>query len=231
MKAMILAAGLGTRLKPLTDKIPKALVSYEGQPLIEHVIKKLINHGFDEIIVNVHHFAGQITEYLRNKKKFGIRIEISDESDLLLDTGGGLKKAAWFFDDGNPFLVHNVDIISDTDLSALYKNHLDYQPIAMLSVRSRKSSRCLLFDESGILCGWKNFTTGQVIMPRKTENPPLEMAFNGIQILSTRIFDFMPDNEVFSLIDLYLNLAARENIRYYYDNSTSWIDAGKKQQF
>lgn len=225
---MILAAGLGTRLKPLTDKIPKALAVYDGKPLLEHVIIKLIKNDFDEIIINVHHFSGQIIDYLQNKKNFGIRIEISDESDLLLDTGGGLKKASWFFDDGRPFLVHNVDIISGTDISALYKFHVDSGSIAALSVRERESSRYLLFDDNNILCGWKNIKTEEIKIPRKTSSSLRELAFNGIQVLSHGIFDLMPDNNIFSLIDLYLEIAAENKINCLIDKSGRWIDAGKK---
>ncbi|MFH1195740.1 MAG: nucleotidyltransferase family protein [bacterium] len=228
MKAMILAAGLGTRLKPLTDERPKALVPFNGKPLLEHVITKLISQGFYEIIINVHHFAEQVIDYVSKKNSFGIRIEISDERDKLLDTGGGVKKASWFFDDGKPFLVHNVDIISDTDLTALFRHHVDKEEIATLSVRERKSSRYLLFDDDNTLCGWKNVNTGEIKLPRQTNSTLKELAFSGIQILSPQIFNFMPDVEVFSSIDLYLGLAARFEIKGLIDQSLKWIDAGKK---
>lgn len=227
MKAMILAAGLGTRLKPLTDKIPKALVSVDGKPLLEHVIQKLKSHGFDEIIINVHHFAEQAIDYLEEQNNFGIKIEISDEREKLLDTGGGVKKASWFFDDGKPFLVHNVDIISDTDLTALYRQHLYSETIATLSVRERKSSRYLLFDDKYVLCGWKNITSGETKLPRLANSSFKELAFSGIQILSPLILDLLPDKDVFSLIDLYLSIAANQKIMGMIDNSSHWIDAGK----
>ena len=130
MKAMIFAAGLGTRLKPVTDTIPKALVPVNGKPLLEHIILKIKNAGFDEIIVNVHHFPDQIIEFIELNNQFGIRIEISDERDRLLETGGGIKKAEWFFDDNQPFLVHNVDILSNLDLKKLYTNHLKSNSMA-----------------------------------------------------------------------------------------------------
>src|ERR1035437_9615569 len=137
MKAMIFAAGLGTRLKPVTDNLPKALVPIAGKPLLEWVILKLKAAGFDEIIVNVHHFPNQIIDFLKGNDNFGIRIEISDESDSLLDTGGGIRNAAWFFDDGKPFLIHNVDILSNVDLKALYHQHLRTNSLATLVVSKR----------------------------------------------------------------------------------------------
>ena len=156
MKAMIFAAGLGTRLKPLTDTMPKALVPIAGKPLLEHIITKLIAAGFDEIIVNVHHFADQIVDFLKSKNNFGIRIEISDETDLLLETGGGIKHASAFFDDGKPFLVHNVDILSNLDLSDFYQTSLKNNGLATLLVSERNSSRYFLFDDNAKLCFKQN---------------------------------------------------------------------------
>ena len=153
---MIFAAGLGTRLKPLTDDRPKAMVEVNGKPLIQHIIEKLTANGFDEIIVNVHHFAEQIIDFLHENNNFGIRIEISDERGMLLETGGGIKKAAHFFDDGKPFLVHNVDIFSNADLRELYNHHIESSSAATLLVSDRKSSRNLLFNDDMRLCGWQN---------------------------------------------------------------------------
>ena len=146
MKAMIFAAGLGTRLKPLTDSTPKALVAVAGKPLLEHVINKLKKAGFDEILINVHHFPDQIIDFVKEHHNFGIRIEFSDERHCLLDTGGGIRKASEFFNDGQPFLVHNVDILSNVDLEALYQFHLNEMPLATLVVSERETSRYLLFD-------------------------------------------------------------------------------------
>ena len=139
MKAMIFAAGLGTRLKPITDTIPKALVPIAGQTLLERVVEKLANEGFEEIIVNVHHHADKIIEFLKEKKNFGLRIEISDEREMLLDTGGGIKKASHFFDDGKPFLIHNVDILSDAKLKEMYDTHIESNNMATLMVKNRKA--------------------------------------------------------------------------------------------
>ena len=159
MKAMIFAAGLGTRLKPLTDHMPKALVPVAGKPMLEHVIEKLKATGFDEIVINVHHFAQQIIDFLKANNNFGIKIWISDETEELLDTGGGIKKTAHFFDE--PFLVHNADILSNVDLKALYDYHLTSGNDATLLVSSRKTVRYLLFDDANRLCGWINKETLQ----------------------------------------------------------------------
>jgi len=143
---MILAAGLGKRLRPVTDTIPKALVEVGGRTLLEMAIIHLASSGVKEIIINVHHFAGQIIEYLEKKKNFGLDVTISDESDQLLDTGGGMKKAAWFFEKGEPFIVRNVDVISDLDLKTMMDHHLQSGAIATLAVRRRETSRYFLFD-------------------------------------------------------------------------------------
>ncbi|MEJ2242618.1 MAG: sugar phosphate nucleotidyltransferase, partial [Candidatus Bathyarchaeota archaeon] len=156
MRAMILAAGLGTRLKPLTDSTPKALIKIKGFTLLELLIKKLKSSGFDEIVINVHHLADQIKEFLKQNNFLDTEITISDESNKLLETGGGLKKAAYFFPDGKPFLVHNVDVLSDISVNSLMEHHLASKSLATLAVRNRKSSRKLLFNKENILCGWMN---------------------------------------------------------------------------
>ncbi|RMG16441.1 MAG: nucleotidyltransferase family protein, partial [Bacteroidetes bacterium] len=186
MKAMIFAAGLGTRLRPLTHHRPKALVEVGGKCLLEIVIRRLLAHGFEEIVVNVHHFAGQVEAFLAQHAGFGARIAISDERSLLLDTGGGLRQAAWFFDE-QPFLVHNVDVLSDIDLTAMYQAHLQSGALATLACRRRQSSRYLLFDEQNHLCGWKNVKSGEVRMSRQVKScHPL--AFSGIHVIDPNIF-------------------------------------------
>ena len=202
---MIFAAGLGTRLKPLTDHLPKALVPVAGKPLLEHVILKLRAAGFDEIVVNVHHFADQIIGFLEDKHHFGIRIEVSDERGQLLDTGGGVRRAAPFFDDGAPFLVHNVDILSDLDLGALYRHHLSHNPLATLVVSQRDTSRYLLFTPEGRLRGWLNKRTGETKPPAFSPTPDLRpLAFAGIHVMSPRVFALMDGYpEVFPIMDFY----------------------------
>lgn len=229
MKAMIFAAGLGTRLKPLTDNMPKAMVPIAGKPLLEHVILKLKNAGFDEIIVNVHHFADQIIDFLQVNQNFGIRIEVSDERDLLLDTGGGVRKAAWFFEDGKPFLVHNVDILSNIDLTALYNQHIRTNSLATLVVSPRDTFRYLLFDDNLRLNGWVNEKTGE-LKPISLTRPELyqKLAFSGIQVLSSAVFELMAGYEPkFPIMDFYLSNASSQNISGFVPDDYRMLDVGK----
>lgn len=229
MRAMILAAGLGTRLKPLTDNLPKALVSINNQTLLELLIKKLAASGFDKIIINVHHFADQITDYLSANKNFNVNLIISDEMQELLDTGGGLKKASWFFNDGKPFLVYNVDVISNIDLNKLYQFHLKANSITTLAVKNRKSSRYFLFDNDYQLCGWKNEKTGEVKYSREHESGLNQLAFSGIQVIDPKIFEIMPHRKVFSLVDVYLRISSKKQVIGFLHNEDEWIDVGKPE--
>jgi N-acetyl-alpha-D-muramate 1-phosphate uridylyltransferase len=229
MKAMIFAAGLGTRLKPITDTIPKALVQVGGITLLEHIITRIVMHGFDEIIVNVHHHAQKIVDFLKSKNNFNSRIEISDERDMLLDTGGGLKKASWFFNDGKPFLVHNVDVISDIDLKNLYYSHMQSSALATIAVRNRLTQRYFLFDSNMNMCGWENRNTHEIINSRNSIDPPLPLAFSGIHVISPRIFELLHETGNFSMVDAYLNLSTYHNIKGYRHDSGYWIDLGKPQ--
>ncbi|MCL1943462.1 MAG: nucleotidyltransferase family protein [Candidatus Azobacteroides sp.] len=235
MKAMIFAAGLGTRLKPFTDTKPKALFSVCGKPLLEHVIRKLIVSGFDEIIVNVHHFPEQIIDFLRQNKNFGIRIEISDEREALLDTGGGIKKSRNFFDDGNPFLVHNADILSDVDPAEFYRFHLQQDhALATLLVSNRTSSRYLLWDSLNKLAGWINIQTGELKSPFDDFIPDhyTRRAFGGIHVLSPAVFHYMDADdwpEKFPIIDFYLSVADRTNIFAYMPPDLHLVDVGKPE--
>ena len=169
MKAMILAAGLGTRLRPLTEKKPKALIEVDGIPLLELVIQRIRQYGFHDIIINIHHFGEQILAFLEQKDNFGLNLCLSDERDFLRDTGGGLKHASWFFDDHQPFLLHNVDILSDVNLHELYQTHLASTALATLAVRNQREPRTLLFDHHDMLCGWQNSQPGECKIARDTE--------------------------------------------------------------
>ena len=229
MKAMVFAAGLGTRLQPLTNDKPKALVEINSIPLLEIVLKKIIKSGFDEIIINVHHFAEQIISFLKEKNNFGVDIFVSDESEQLLDTGGGLKKASWFFDDGKAFLVYNVDVLSDIDLMDFYNFHIQSDSLATLAVRNRETSRYLLFNKDNILCGWKNIKTGEVKLARPEEKNVSPIAFSGIQIIDPRIFDFINQEGKFSIINSYLELAKIHKISAYNHDETIWMDLGRKE--
>lgn len=229
MKAMIFAAGLGTRLKPLTDSLPKALVPIAGRPLLEHVILKLKTAGFDEIIVNVHHFPDQIIDFLKANDNFGIRIEVSDERELLLDTGGGIRKAAWFFDDGKPFLVHNVDILSNVNLNELYNQHLRTNSLATLVVSQRDTFRYLLFDDNLRLSGWINEKTGET-KPVGLQNAEQynKLAFSGIQMLSPDVFNLMENFQPqFPIMDFYLSNAESKTISGFVPQNYSMLDVGK----
>lgn len=233
MKAMIFAAGLGTRLKPLTDHMPKALVPVAGRPMLEHVILKLKEAGFDEIVVNVHHFAEQIVDFLKANDSFGVKIHISDETDCLLDTGGGIKKAASFFTGDEPFLVHNVDILSDTDLRSLYEYHLTSGNDATLLVSPRKTVRYLLFDERRRLCGWVNKETLQTKPEGFVYQPELhkEYAFSGIHVISPVLLNFMGDGWTgkFSIMDFYLQTCRVARLGGYIREDLHLIDIGKPE--
>ena len=227
MRAMIFAAGLGTRLKPLTESIPKALIKIKNHTLLELQINKLKLAGFDYIIINVHHFADLIKDYFKQNNFFNCSIEISDESKKLLDTGGGLKKASHFFSDGKPFLVCNVDILSTINLNNLINVHLKSSPIATLAIQNRRSSRKFLFDDNNILSGWKNEISGEKILTRNEHMELKPSSFSGIQIIDPKIFKYFPDKDVFSIVDLYLTASKKEKVFGYVHDSDEWIDLGK----
>lgn len=229
MKAMILAAGLGTRLKPLTDSIPKALIKIKDHTLLELQIKKLKSQGFDEIIINVHHLSNQIIDFLKQNNNFGCRITLSDESDKLLDTGGGLKKASPFFSNGKPFLVYNVDIISDINLVKLFNVHTSTGGIATLAIKNRKSSRKFLFNSKNELCGWMNEKTKEKKVVKDENSSLNSFAFSGVQIIDPAIFKYFTDTDVFSLVELYLSGAKKEKITGFIHNDDFWLDLGKKE--
>ena len=228
MKAMIFAAGLGTRLKPFTDHMPKALVPVAGKPILEHVILKLKSFGIDELVINVHHFAQQIIDFLKEKDNFGIKIWISDETEELLETGGGIKKAAPFFDE--PVLVHNADILSNVDLKAMYDYHLTSGNDATLLVSPRKTVRYLLFNETNRLCGWVNKDTLQTKPEGFVYQPEIqkEYAFGGIHIISPTLFKYMEGwSGKFSIMDFYLQTCQKVQLGGYIKDDLHLIDIGK----
>ena len=224
---MLLSAGVGSRLRPLTDHKPKALIEVGGITLLERAIRQLTRHGVDEIILNVHHFGDQIAAFLKEKTHFGINIVLSDERDLLLDTGGGLKKAAWFFEEGGSFLVYNVDVLTNLDLSALFHAHIQSGNLATLAVRNRPANRCLLFDPNLKLLGWRNHKTGETRWCAPEDPSAAELAFSGIQIFDPAIFAYFPDFPVFSLVELYLGAGVAGKVSGYLHDDTLWMDAGK----
>lgn len=233
MKAMIFAAGLGTRLKPLTDHMPKALVPVAGRPMLEHVILKLKAARFNELVINIHHFGEQILDFLRANQNFGLTIHISDERDCLLDTGGGIRKAEPFFRGNEPFLVHNVDILSDTDLKALYEYHRQSGNDATLLASRRKTIRYLLFDDEKRLCGWINKDTLQTKPEGFAYNPEHhhEYAFSGIHVISPSLFHYMDERWTgkFSIMDFYLQTCHEARIGGRLTDTLRLIDIGKPE--
>jgi NDP-sugar pyrophosphorylase family protein len=227
MKAMIFAAGLGTRLGHLTKHTPKALVKVNGKTLLEHVIIKLKQAGVDDIIINVHHFSEQIIDFV-DRNDFCVNIHFSVEEGALLDTGGGLKKASWFFDDDRPFFIHNVDVISDINLQEMYDIHCKENVIAVLAVRNRITQRYFLFDDKNRLCGRENLSINErIIASHVSSNQRLHrLAFSGIHVVSPLIFDFMPkDKDVFPITEIYLQIANK--ILAYQHDYGKWMDMGK----
>jgi mannose-1-phosphate guanylyltransferase len=231
MRAMVLAAGLGTRLRPLTNDRPKALVEIGGRTLLEITLTRLASFGVREVIINVHHFADLVIEYLKTNNNFGLQVESSRE-ELLLDTGGGLKKASWFFLQDparldEPFLLHNVDVVSTIDFQRLVNFHNENRALATLAVQERESSRYLLFDDKGELCGRRIGRDQEPELVRSTPNPQA-FAFSGIHIISPRLLTNMTEEGVFSIIATYLRLAGQgEKILAFRADEYSWRDLGK----
>ena len=229
---MIFAAGLGSRRKPLTDNMPKALVPVAGKPMLEHVILKLKEAGFDQIVINIHNLGQQIIDFLQANNNFGVKIYISDERDYLLDTGGGIKKAALFLQGDEPFLVHNVDILSNVDLKQLYQQHVNNNALATLLVSQRQTSRYLLFNQENKLCGWRNHATGEVksFYPYFDPQQYTEYAFGGIHVMSPKILDWMEEwTGKFSIIQFYLSICARTDIHAFPSSNLRLLDIGKPE--
>jgi mannose-1-phosphate guanylyltransferase len=233
MKAMVLAAGLGTRLRPLTHDRPKALVEVGGRTLLEIALSRLRDCGIRDVIINVHHYADMVIDRMKAAGNFGMHIEFSRE-DILLDTGGGLKQAAWFLggDAGaqeNPFILHNVDVISNIDLQRMVEVHKENQALATLAVQERKSSRYLLFDEQAQLCGRRLVKEEKTEMVRQPQQMT-ELAFSGIHVISPRIFSLLTEEGIFSIVPAYLRLAARgEKIMAFRADEYYWRDLGKPE--
>lgn len=226
MKAMVLAAGVGSRLRPLTDRLPKALVEVAGTPLLEIVLRRLEAAGVREVIVNTFHHRALLEDYLRARAPQGLRIEIAPE-EVLLDTGGGLRNAAWFFDDGQPFFLHNADVVSGVDLRGLARAQRESGALAVLSVRAREASRRFLFDARGQLCGWERTGTGERDWAAAPVPGSTALGFDGIQVIAPAIFDKLTETGAFSLTRAYLRLAgAGERILACRADDTYWADIG-----
>ena len=228
MKAIIFAAGLGTRLQSLSQNAPKALVKVNEVPLLHTAIQHLSKHSFNDIIINVHHFADQIISFVQSQNYDGIKISFSDERDELLDTGGGLWKAQEFFDN-EPFLAYNVDVISNINLYNLFKTHCNSNALATLAIRNRQSSRYLLFNNENELCGWRNINDKSEILSRQS-NSLLELAFSGIHIISPEIFKLYNQSGKFSMTPVYLELAKKNIIKGYLHDEDYWFDTGTPEK-
>ncbi|HXB31332.1 MAG TPA: nucleotidyltransferase family protein [Puia sp.] len=227
MKAMILAAGLGTRFKPWTDKHPKALALVNGKTLLERNLLYLQSFGIKDVLVNVHHFADQIRHAIIVNDGWGSNISISDESNEVLETGGGLKKAAGYFDEGS-FILMNADILTDLDLKIMISFHEKYKPLATLAVTDRKSSRYFLFDQNDQLCGWRNKKSGEEIISIQGSLLK-EKAFSGIHIISPEIFPLIHQQGKFSIVDVYLELAAAHTILGFDHSGSKLVDVGRPE--
>ncbi|HEX4375206.1 MAG TPA: nucleotidyltransferase family protein [Puia sp.] len=227
MKAMIFAAGLGTRFKPWTDKHPKALAMVNGKNLLQRNVEYLQQFGITEIVVNVHHFAEQIIEAIKKNEGWKSNITISDEKNEVLETGGGLKKASWYFNE-EAFVVMNVDILTDLDLQAMINSHQQNKPLATLAVTNRKTSRYFLFDEDDNLCGWRNIKTNEQKISIE-KHDLIQKAFSGIHIIDPKIFPLIKQTGKFSIVDVYLDLGKTEIIKGFDHSSSKLIDVGKPE--
>jgi len=226
MRGMLFAAGLGTRLKPFTDNHPKALAVVNGKTLLERNIEYLKLYGIVELVINVHHFANQIEDFLKKNDYFGVNIQISDESDEVLETGGGLVKARHLL--GNePFFLMNVDILTDLDISDLIRFHGENQPLVTLAVSDRESSRKLLFEENMHLKGWRNLNSGEEIIA--SDFPLKELAFSGIHVIHPKIFEMMPDSGKFSIMTTYMELMRTETILGFDCSGGVLVDVGRPE--
>jgi len=224
MKAMIFAAGLGKRLGNITESLPKALVDISGKTALQMAVEKCSAFGFNDIIINVHHFADMVEKEVDRLNRIGYKISVSDEREMLLENGGGLYKARHFFDK-KPFLLYNVDIISDFDLDSLYRLHIEKKGLATLAVRHRPGKRFLLVDCEGQLRGWRNISTGEQILAGVKADGLNEIAFSSMHIVEPEIFDYMHEG-IYSMIDLYLELASEHNIYTLKHDEGYWVDVG-----
>ena len=225
MEAMIFAAGLGSRMKPLTDSVPKALIRIGGKTLLEIVIQDLIRNGFRHIVINTCYMGEQIIDFINNHT-FDAEIITSEEKELL-NTGGGLKYAQKYFSGKQPILIHNVDVLSTINLRKIYEIHLQKDVIATLAVSRRETARYFLFNENGLLKGWKNKKTNEVKYTSNKQSNLNELAFSGIHVVSPEIFGLLPNEEIFSITDAYLDIASQKPVGAYIHEAADWLDVGK----
>jgi NDP-sugar pyrophosphorylase family protein len=233
MKAMILAAGLGTRLKPLTDTKPKALIEINKRPMLDYSIAYLVKHGIKEIIINIHHHGEQMIDFINEaKENYHINIEISDERNELLNTGGGLKKASWFLEKESSFVLAAVDIFTNLDLSSMIQHHKKSSALVSLAVKDRETSRSLLFNNNYELVGWRD---NRSLEEKKVREDKLkntyDLGFSGIHVISSKIFELFTETGSFSIIDAYLRLARNNKILGFRHDETQWMEFGRINNF
>jgi N-acetyl-alpha-D-muramate 1-phosphate uridylyltransferase len=227
MQGIIFAAGLGTRFKPWTDKHPKALAVINGKSLLQRNIEYLQQYGINEVVVNVHHFSDQLIQTIQQNKGWGSRITISDETDEVLETGGGLKKAAPLFT-RSTIVIINADILTDLDLGKMIQYHQQQQALATLAVTGRTTSRYFLFNTNGVLCGWRNIKTGEEKISRLA-HPFIPKAFSGIHVIDQRLLPMIKQEGKFSMVDVYLDLAKTQTIQSFDHTGSRFIDVGKPE--
>jgi NDP-sugar pyrophosphorylase family protein len=229
MKAMVLAAGFGTRLKPFTEHHPKALAEINSKTLLQRNIEYLQQFGIYDVIVNVHLFADQIINTIKENNGWGSNVAISNETDAILETGGGLKRAAWHFKNAKDFVLMNCDVLTNLSLSEMIDFHTEKKPLATLATTNRKTSRYFLFNNEDVLCGWKNIKTGEKKIMRNDDGLTAK-AFSGIHIVNTKIFELMQQKEQkFSMVDVYLSLCANNKILSFDHSNSKFIDVGKPE--
>lgn len=226
---MIFAAGIGSRLKPFTDTKPKALLPVQGKPLLQHNIERLIQFGVRDFVINVHHFADQIIEFLQKKNYFGVNIKISDERDELLDTGGGLEKAKFLLEGKDPIILQNADVITDISYQEMLRFHIENNAIATLAVQGRQSSRYLRFNMANELCGWENVKTGEEIESKK-ETQFLKLAFSGVHVISQDFLQHINMQGSYGIVKIYLELAKVYKILGYKHDQNYWFDVGTPEK-
>jgi MurNAc alpha-1-phosphate uridylyltransferase len=231
MRAMILAAGQGTRLRPLTNQIPKPLVRFQGTPLLEIIVQRLLFFGIEKIVVNVHHLAHQVIEFLRSRDYYDGRVLVSDETDRLMDTGGGVIKARELLDNGEPFVLHNVDVYTNLDIQQLVKAHKADNALITIAVKKRTPSRSLLFDEQNSLAGWQNNKTGEKRIIRDTKGDLTDYGNSCVYVINPEFFSLVSNSQPVSLTDLYLDLAKTYTIKGFVHNQDYWYNLGLYDTF
>lgn len=231
MRAMILAAGQGTRLRPLTNNIPKPLVRFQGKPLLEIIIDRLLSSGIEKIVVNIHHLAGQVLEFLQSRDYYDGTVVVSDETDRLMDTGGGVLKARELLDNGEPFVLHNVDVYTNLDINRLVEAHQVDNSLITIAVKKRTPSRSLLFDEQNFLSGWQNNRTGEKKIIRDFKGNLTDYGNSCVYVINPEFFRLVSSREPISLTDLYLDLARKYPIKGFIHNQDYWYNLGLYDTF